>query len=174
MPAKPAWWPKLDSVIHQLRQSPRPFVDRADLELLLGVGRRRAQQILSQCVTDRVGASGVAGRDALIAHLERMGRGEAAYYERRRREKVAAFLEQSQRQHTLRVQAPAAIVHQRFEGLPPGVHLEPGRIQVDFEQPEQALEKLLALAMAIGNDFDSFHRMTQLDENQSAPGMLED
>jgi len=48
--------------------------------------------------------------------------------------------------------APARIVNQQFENLPAGLRLEPGRITVEFDHPQQALEKLLALAMAIGND----------------------
>ena len=45
--------------------------------------------------------------------------------------------------------------------LPAGVDLEPGRISLTFDQPQQALEKLLALAMAIGNDFDRFERQVR-------------
>jgi hypothetical protein len=41
------------------------------------------------------------------------------------------------------------------------VRLEPGRITVEFEEPHEALEKLLALAMAISNDFQEFERRTQ-------------
>jgi len=32
---------------------------------------------------------------------------------------------------------------------------------VTFDQPQEALEKLLALAMAISNDFDRFERQVQ-------------
>ena len=45
-----------------------------------------------------------------------------------------------------------------MENLPAGVRLEPGRITLEFDQPQQGLEKLLALAMAISNDFDRFER----------------
>ena len=45
---------------------------------------------------------------------------------------------------------------QDFEDLPAGVTLEPVRITVTFGQPRQALETLLAFAMAISNDFDHF------------------
>ena len=38
------------------------------------------------------------------------------------------------------------------------VRLEPGRITVEFDEPQQGLEKPLALAMAISNDFDLFER----------------
>jgi hypothetical protein len=46
--------------------------------------------------------------------------------------------------------------------LPPGIQLSPGRITVEFQRPQEALERLLALAMAIGNDLDQFERLTEL------------
>ena len=50
---------------------------------------------------------------------------------------------------------------QVLENLPEGVALERGRITVEFEEPRQALEKLLALAMAIGNNFDRFEAVVR-------------
>jgi hypothetical protein len=41
------------------------------------------------------------------------------------------------------------------------VGLEPGRITVTFDEPQQALEKLLALAIAISNDFERFERQVR-------------
>ncbi len=162
MPAKPAWYDKLDSIIEQLRSSPRAFIDRAAVEFLLGVGRRRAQQILAPCITDRVGANGVASPDVLISHLRRLAEGEERYYEVRRRRRVAVTLDRLRRDRLdnprVLVEAPARIVRQEFENLPPGVRLEPGRITVEFGEPREALEKLLALAMAIGNDFHRFEQ----------------
>jgi hypothetical protein len=60
------------------------------------------------------------------------------------------------------VEAPTRVVDQAFSDLPPGVRLQPGRVTVDFEEPHQALEKLLALAMAIGNDFVAFERAVRM------------
>ena len=163
MPAKPSWCSKIDSVVNQLQALSRPFVDRATVEFLLGVGRRRAQQILAPCITDRVGSNGLADRDQLIARLRRLAEGDDGYYERRQRHKVAHAIEQLRRERLetpqLLVEAPLRIVDQIFADLPPGVHVAAGRITVDFDEPRQALEKLLALAMAIGNEFDRFERL---------------
>ena len=165
MPAKPAWYSKIGEVILELEALPRPFVDRAMVELLLGVGRRRAQQIMAPCVDERVGSNGLANRDAFIAHLRRLAEGEDGYYERRRRRKVAMVLEQLQRERLetprLLVEAPAQVAAQELENLPEGIRLEPGRITVTFDRPQQALEKLLALAMAIGNNLDRFERQVR-------------
>jgi hypothetical protein len=165
VPAKPAWYSKIDDVIRELESLPRPFVDRAAVEFLLGVGRRRAQQIMAPSITDRVGSNGLADRALLIARLRQLANGDDGFYERRRRRKVAEILAQLRKerleQPRLLVEAPVQVLTQEFENLPPGVRLGPGRITVEFEGPRQALEKLLALAMAIGNDFDRFERQVR-------------
>ena len=167
MPAKPAWYSKIDAVVAHLEGQPRPFVDRATIEFLLGVGRRRAQQILAPCITDRVGASGLADRERVVERLRQLAQGDDGYYERRRRRKVAEALDSLRRERLekprLLVEAPLRVIDQRFQDLPPGVHLAIGRITVEFDEPRQALEKLLALAMAIGNDFARFERMVSPD-----------
>jgi hypothetical protein len=156
-------------MIRQLQDLPHAAIDRATLQFLLGVGRRRAQQILAPCVTHRVGANGLADRKALILRLQRLAEGDDGYYEIERRRKVARLLDALRRDRLERprlvVEASTQILHQEFETLPPAVHLEPGRSTIQFEQPSEALEKLLALAMAIGNDFDRFERVTaKLDQ----------
>ena len=162
MPAKPVWYSKINGIIRELQALPRPFVDRATVELLFGVGRRRAQQIMAPYVTDHVGANGLADRHALIDCLCRLAEGDDGFYEVERRRNVAQVLEQLRKtrleQPQLLVEAPMAMINQGFEDLPPGVYLEAGRITIEFERPQQALERLLALAMAISNDYDRFER----------------
>ena len=165
MPAKPGWYSKIDEVIHELEALPRPFVDRATVEFLLGVGRRRAQQILAPCIMDRIGSNGLAGREAFISHLRRLAEGDDGYYERQRRRKVATILGELHKDRLERpqllVEAPLRVLTQELENLPEGVRLEAGCITVTFDQAQQALEKLLALAMAISNDFDRFERQVR-------------
>lgn len=107
MPARPSWYSKIDGVIRELEALPRPFVDRATVEFLLGVGRRRAQQIMAPCIMDRVGTNGLADRVAFISHLRRLAEGDDGYYERRRRHKVAAALAQWQKE---RIERPQLLV----------------------------------------------------------------
>ena len=158
MPAKPRWFSRINDIIRELEALPRPFVDSATIEFLLAVGRRRAQQILTPCITGRIGANGLADRDALIARLRRLAEGDDGHYERQRRRKVAEVLSELEKQPRLLVEASVEVLAQEFENLPEGVQLAPGRITVTFNKPQQALEKLLSLAMAIGNDFDRFER----------------
>jgi len=165
VPAKPSWYSKINDVIQELESLPRPFVDRATVEFLLGIGRRRAQQIMAPCIMDRVGTNGLADRDAFIVHLRRLAEGDAGYYELQRRHKVAVALARWQKDRLERpqllVEAPVQVLTHELENLPEGVRLEPGRITVTFDQAQQALEKLLALAMAISNDFERFERQVR-------------
>ena len=156
MPDKPFWYNRLDDVIEQLEKLPDPFVDRATLEFVLGVGRRRAQQILQPLVRRTLGKNGLATKEDVIAHLRHLGAGEAAFFEKKRRQRLSAVLDQlhaEARQPRVLVEAPTAIVNQGLDYLPPGVHLAPGRIVIEaFQTPEEAQQKLLALAMAMAND----------------------
>ena len=163
MPDKPIWYGRLDQVIAELGELPWPWVDRETLQGLLQVGPRRAQQILRPCVTRQIGANGVAGREELIAHLKRLASGDEAHYERRRRQRLAQVLEGLRQaaltQPKVLVEAPTTVLDQEFANLPHGVSVSPGAISITFSSPTEALERLLALAMAIGNDFNEFERM---------------
>ena len=120
---------------------------------------------MASYASERVGTSTLADRRLLIAHLRRLVAGDAAYYERVRRHKLAATLDHLRTlaaRPRLLVEAPAAIANQDLADLPKGLSLAPGRITVQFATQSEALEKLLALAMAIGNDPDRFERLTAL------------
>ena len=161
MPDKPTWCGQLTEIARQLRELPDQWVDRKTLEELLRIGPRRAQQILAPCVVRQIGANGMADRESVIAHLNRLASGEASYYEHQRRRRLAERMEalRRERKAAVLVEAPAAVVDQQLDTLPPGVSITPGRISVTFDSSREALEKLLALAMAVGNDPLLFERM---------------
>jgi hypothetical protein len=145
---------------------PEPWIDRPTLEAVLGIGRRRAQQILAPLVRRRIGKSGLAPRTELIAHLRRLAAGDAAYYEKQRRERFTRLFERMRRDAIKRprvlIEVPTAVLRQQLDELPEGVLLGPGEIRLRFRDNREALEKLLALAMAIGNDPDGFERRISL------------
>ncbi len=172
MPDKPLWLDRLPDAIRLLENSGESWVDRAALESLLGVGRRRAQQLLAPVAQRRVGSSLVAQRSRVIAHLKRMAAREEAYYEERRRQQLWTHLSLARREWIERppllVEMPQAelrrLERHDFEGLPDGVELAPGSIRVRFSDPDEALRKLMALAMAISQNRQAF------DERVSLPG----
>jgi hypothetical protein len=163
------WCHRLDEVITQLERLPHPFVDRATLESLLGIGRRRAQQILRPLVRQTIGRNGLAPKEDVIGHLRHLAAGDAAYFEKQRRQRLHAILDQlhqqAQEQPRVLVEAPTSMVNQELASLPPGVHLSPGRIQIDgFRTSDEAKQKLLALILAMGNDPDGFDAQITVPE----------
>jgi hypothetical protein len=164
MPDKPLWLVRLPGAIESLESSPDPWVDRSRIEALLGVGRRRAQQLLAGVATRQVGASRVAIAADVVTHLRRIADGEQAYYDARRRKQLWDRLrEQRERwieQPPVFVEVSGQTIRRvetrDFEGLPDGVELQPGRIEVAFATPQEALEKLVALALAISHNRESF------------------
>jgi hypothetical protein len=163
MPDKPAWYDRLHEAEAQLAALPSPWVDRSTLESILGIGRRRAQQILQPLVRRTIGKNGLALKEDVLAYLRQLAEGDTATYERQRRERLAGLIQtwhtQAREQPQVLVEAPDAIVNQQLENLPEGVRLSPGRILIeDFATPDQAKQKLLALIMAMGNDPEEFDR----------------
>lgn len=161
MPDKPTWCGQVEEVARGLRERPDPWVDRALLENLLRIGPRRAQQILAPCVSRQIGANGVADRETVIAHLQRLAAGETSHYEQQRRRRLAEYMDglYRERRKSVLVAAPTSIVNQELKGLPEGISITPGHLSVRFESGMEALQKLLALAMAIRNDELLFERL---------------
>ncbi len=167
MPDKPRWLNRVPAAIKALSESSLPWVDRATVETLLGVRRRRAQQILAELVTEERGRVVVVEKTALIEHLRRLAAGEDAFYEQRRRQRLRELLEEDRRRWlaappVLVEPAPAVLTAVRqkdFAGLPEGIELSPGRITVTFATPDEALEKLLSLALAVGQNREVFEEM---------------
>jgi hypothetical protein len=170
MPRKVLWASRLDEIAAQLGNLPERWMDRSTLEAVLGVSRRGAQRILSACAGRRVGASNLADRDEVIAHLRQLVNGETSYYERRRRMRLAGYLNRAREtllQPKVLVPAPVRVLDQRWDELPDGIAVTPGQIAIRFETSVEALEKLLALALAIGNDQERFERLAS--ESDPAP-----
>ncbi len=46
-----------------------------------------------------------------------------------------------------------------MKGLPDGVTVEPGRIEVRFDDPRAAVASLYALAQALVSDYDTFEAL---------------
>jgi hypothetical protein len=172
VPDKPIWYDRLDAALQKVEAFPSPWIDRLALESILGVGRRRAQQILRPLVRHTLGKNGLAPKEDVIIYLRQLAQGDTASFERRRRERLYALIEQwrteAKEQPRVLVEAPQTVVNQEFETLPPGVYLSSGRILIDsFTTPAEAKQKLLALIMAMGNDPEGFDRHIATEPNHS-------
>ena len=110
----------------------------------------------------------MADREELIAHLKRLAAGDEAHYERRRRQRLAMVLDGLRQaalaQPKVLVEAPTAVLNRELADLPDGVSITPGAISITFSSPNEALERLLALAMAIGNERERFEEAVTIGQ----------
>jgi len=96
--------------------------------------------------------------------------GDQTWYEDRRQKRLWALLDPVRRewatQPPVLVEVPQAQIQRverdDFDGLPAGVELAPGSITLRFQEPEEALQKLMALAMAISQNRLAFDQRVAL------------
>ena len=56
---------------------------------------------------------------------------------------------------------PREAFEARLAGLPAGVSVEPGRIEVRFRGAKDAVGRLFALAQALTNDYERFEELVE-------------
>ena len=56
---------------------------------------------------------------------------------------------------------PVEALEARLSGLPEGVSVEPGRIEVRFNGAKDAVGRLFALAQALTNDYEQFEALVE-------------
>ena len=162
MPSKPNWLLHLTEIIAALDQRPAaslPWIGRAEIESLLGVGRRRAQQILLSCPHSRLGRNLVASPQDFRLFLLNASSSTSAQSERLRRQRLAAqisnWIADYQLRPPLLVSAPASVRKSRLDSLPPGISLDSAKLEIHFNTRQDLLEKLLALSCALASEPDT-------------------
>jgi hypothetical protein len=91
----------------------------------------------------------------LIRTLKALRRGRPAQAAVARRTAVITQLRQA-RLDAVRIPVTREVLQTHVAGLPAGVALGPGRIEVRFTSVPEALQQLFTLAQAITNDYDRF------------------
>ena len=102
-----------------------------------------------------VGAARVLRRSELLRQLRKYQARAAFRGEEQRRARVVAELRTARLTGT-RVAVPVEALEARLAGLPEGVTVEAGRIEVRFAGAKEAVGKLYALAQALVSDFERF------------------
>ena len=162
MPDQPSWIEHVPKILETLESAAAPpFLDRPAVEMLFGVRRRQAIQLLRRFGGYQVGKTFLVPREAVVAFLRDPRRRTAADLERGRFERVETALGQARRElHQRRI--PIAVqpetLNLDISGLPDGIHLAPGQLTIRFAQPVELLQKLFALSQALANDFETFER----------------
>ena len=158
MPAKPRWLLSIPDAISQLEQLDRTLLTRRDVERLFGVSKARAATLMQTFGAELVGNQRTLPRTKLLQQL-RKHRGRAAFRgEEERRARLVAELQQA-RLTGVRFKVPAETMSAQLANLPEGVSVARGRIEVRFDGAENALERLFALAQALGNDYVRFEEL---------------
>ncbi|MEP7309360.1 MAG: hypothetical protein ABJA98_27975 [Acidobacteriota bacterium] len=166
MPIAPNWYPRIPDAVAQLETLDRDLLTRTDLEVLLGVSRPRASQLLHRFHARPVGSQLVLDRLGLIRSLRAIRRGRPAKAAAARRTNVATTLRQA-RLEAVRVPVAREVLQTQVAGLPAGIALGPGHIEVRFESVSEALQKLFTLAQAIINDYDRFAAMVSANPTRT-------
>ena len=160
MPAQPRWLIAVPDAIRQLEALDRDLLTRRDVERLFGVSRARAAQLMRTFGAELVGASRVLRRTELLRQLRKYRQRAAFCGEEERRTRLVAELRQA-RLTGIRVAVPREAREARLSGLPAGVSVEPGRIEVRFSGAQDAVGRLFALAQALTNDYERFEALVE-------------
>ena len=162
MPAKPEWLLRLPEIRAELEHLDVPVVDRAGIEHIFGLKRRRAIELMHQFGGYHTGRTFLVDRARLLEALQSQESREDYSVEKRRRERLGDVVEAS-REHliAMRVRIPvrATAARASLDRLAPGVLLLPGMLSIEFQHPVELLEKLYELAQAISHDFDKFEEL---------------
>ena len=167
MPAPPRWLLAVPDAIRQLEALDRDLLTRRDVERLFGVSRARAAQLMRTFGAELVGASRVLRRTALLRQLRKYRQRAAFRGKEERRTRLVAELRQA-RLTGIRVAVPREAREARLSGLPDGVSVEPGRIEVRFRGAKDAVGRLFALAQALTHDYEQFEAL--VEEGEAAGG----
>lgn len=168
MPAKAQWLLRVPEILEELSVLDVPVVDRAVCERLFRLRRRRTIDLIRGFGGYQSGRTFLIDRPKLVAQLEQIRDSPDFKMERQRKDRLQDRLEAIRRlQAGARVAIPVEpeILSQRLPDLPAGVGLSPGALHIQFQSPEELLEKLFALAQAIANDYEAFEKRTSR-ENQ--------
>ena len=171
MPAKPAWLLKIPKIVAMLESFDVPVVDRAIIERLFGLRRRRAIELLHRLGGFQSGKTFLVDRHVLIGSLRRLSEGEEFDWERRRKERLDGAIDRLRRYQTaarVRIPVPADVFSRKLADLPTGVAIAPGQLHIAFSGTEDLLTKLFEIAQAASNDYDRFCAAVEPVERRTA------
>ena len=160
MPPPVRWLLSLPDAVEQIEKLDRDLITRRDLEELLGVSRSRAAALMRVFGAELAGSILVLRRASLLRTFQQVIAAGSFSRELDRRDRLVQYLHQA-RTAAVRVPVVPPEAPRRRDGLPPGVTVEPGRIEVCFEQPRDALSALYALAQALLADYDRFEDLVR-------------
>jgi len=179
MPASPTYGHRIPAALDALRQSTCDWIDRRQLEELLGISKTVAWRVLRHCGGE-VGPGGalVCGRVALIERLEALRReGGPLEREIRRHDRLAAFLHRIRPQvlahltDVARDEQALKMLSTRFQSLPANVVLTRSSLHIEFAGVDEFLGAVGALIYALHNDLEKIRDFIEHPPPPSADGL---
>ena len=155
MPAKAMWLLHVPEIIAMLEAFDVPVVDRAAIERLFGLRRRRAIQLLDSFGGYRAGRTFLVDRRVLIEQLRRLTEGEEFQFASRRKERLDQAVDQLRRQRVaeqVRIPVKPDMLGQTMAGLPEEIMLQPGHLHIEFRGTVDLLTKLYQISVAASNN----------------------
>jgi hypothetical protein len=163
LPAQPAWLLQLPAIRAAISALDLPVLDRAALEEVFGVRRRRAIELLHRFGGYQAGKTFLIERTSLLRQLEALEAGGDFRHEQSRRRRFVEDLECAKA--ALRAKA-VPIAAPRAAPELPGVHLRPGELRIEFRGTEDLLRQLLELAMTIQSDYGRFQAICDGEDSE--------
>jgi len=138
-------------------------IDRAVIQSVFGLRRRQAVELMHRFGGYQAGHAFLIERTRLISELDKIATSGEFHQEEVRHEKLTAALakfQRARRAREIRIDVPSEVFDTRMSMLPNAVHLEPGKLEVEFSDCEDLLGKLFTLAQVAINDFDGFEEVS--------------
>ncbi|MEO5924503.1 MAG: hypothetical protein ABIR70_11825 [Bryobacteraceae bacterium] len=155
MPRKAEWFQRIGAILAHIRQAPVEILDRSAVEQLFEVQPRQATRILRRLGAGTVGGALLMSRADMLAALQALSQGEEVKFEQRRHNHLSHWLEQARRE------ALGRKIHLPETTIPEGICLEPGKLEIRFEEPVDLHQKMMHLARFAAEDWHLFLEKTR-------------
>ena len=164
MPRQAEWFQEVPAALEALEQLTTPVIDRATLERLLRIHRRAAIRLMHRFGGYQAGKTFLISRPALIRQLKRVAVSNAYLIETARRERLSSELDKTGRlalARNVRIDAAPDKGERLLKDLPPGIHVNPGELRIEFSDAEDLLRRLYELSQAMVSDFARFQAVVR-------------
>ena len=164
MPRKAEWLHQVSDALRRLEGYSAPVVDRAGLEVLLGVNRRDAIRLMHRFGGYQFGKAFLIGKAELEAKLRSIAGGESFGYEagrRRRLDEYSSAARAELRTRGVKLEVSEGAWFRDLSELPEGIRIGKGRLEVRFQTAEEMLGLLVELAQAVAGDLERFRSVVE-------------
>jgi hypothetical protein len=160
LPNQPTWLERVPDILAKVQsEKTPPILDRPAVEGLFGIRRRQAIALLHRFAGYQVGRTFVVPREAVIEFLQKIVATGALEEAAAKKASVLECLgeaRQALQLPSISLPSTTKLSHVTFDGLPPGIRLQPDELTIQFHGAADLLQKLLSLSQALANDFETF------------------